>query len=579
MLSGIKLILNNHKWAIILAILVAVIIAYPQVYFRYDHQDAYHGIELIGASDDESVWSSRVREAQDGHLSLSCVYFKDGKNDPYIIQPLGSTIVAYLGKIFSLDLNNTILFSRLFFPFIVFLIIYGFILLFTKDKLTALVTPSALFLASTLLGRWDIFQLLSGESPKTDFLLLTRPVNPALTWFFFFGFLLFFWLYLEKKQWRWGILSALMLGLSFYDYFYTWTFLYVFCGVLGLIFLFQKNWRELKRIAVVLLGAGLIAIPYLINFYQITTYPTYQEVGQRAGLLYTREPTLGFLVPFIFIIFLLFFPRKWRERYYFALALVITPFIVLNQQLITGKTLFNAHYHWYFHTPLGIIFLLVIFFNLISQKKREFFKKLSAILIIAIGIYTGVLIQNSSYNTNEEKIIERQRYGQVMDWLDENTEKDEVIFANNETAHLIVIYTPLNVFYHSSAGGCLVSSKDRLLNTLFLFYRLDGVDKEDAQEVFFRDRRKMSAAIYGTYYRETTGVYENIPDEILREIIQKYQASFSVPTTDFLNNLWTKYEVKYLVWDKESNPQWQLNQYSFLKKVAEIEDFAIYQRD
>ena len=93
-------ILKNHKWAIFLAILTGVIVAYPQVYLRWDLGDSYQGIGLMGASDDESAWMSRVKEVQDGHPTFSSVHFKDGKNDPYLFQPLGTMIVAYSGKLF-----------------------------------------------------------------------------------------------------------------------------------------------------------------------------------------------------------------------------------------------------------------------------------------------------------------------------------------------------------------------------------------------------------------------------------------------------------------------------------------------
>lgn len=566
-------VLKNHKWAIFLALVVVVIVAYPQLYFSYDHQDTYQGIEIMGSSH----WVSRVKEVQDGHPGFGSIYLKDGKNDPYLFQPLGSIIVGYLGKAFSLDLNNTILLSRFFFPFLVFLIIYSFTLLISKDKLTALAAPTMVLLGKTLISRTGLLRILEGEG-FNKFLKITSPVIPALPYFFFFSFLLFFWLFLIKKQWWWGILSTLMLGLAFYDYFYTWTFLYAFCGTLILIFLFQKKWLEIKKVTIVLLGSIVIAIPYFLNLYQASLYPNYAEVSQRFGVAESREPIFGFLIPFLFIVFLLFFPRKWKERYYFVLALIIATFIVLNQQLITGKVLQSGHYHWHFNIPLAIIFLLVIFFSWISARKWELFKKISAIAIIAVSIYAGISVQNISYIAMENEALEAQRYGPIMEWLNENAEKEEVVFANQETSHLVVTYTSLNVFHHTSIMYSLAVSQERLLNNLFVFYRLTGVGKDEVQEIFFQERAKISKLVYSIYYRELTGSYDGIPDTVVQEIVQKYQESLSVSTDVFLDKLWSKYEVKYLVWDKKTDLQWQLDQYLFLEKVAAIGDFIIYQK-
>lgn len=562
--------LKNHKWAVILALIAAVVIACPQPYLRYDLGGAYRGIELFGINDEIS-WLSRVREAYDGHPGLGNAYFKEGKDDPYVIQPLGSAIIGSLGLVFGLDINNTILLSRILFSFLVFLLIYGFILLFTKEKLIALATSSFLMVGNSLFSRPAVFNILKGESPRTNFINYTRPVNPLMTHFFFFGFLLFFWLFYEKKQWRWGILSALFLGLSFYDYFYTWTFLYSFLGVLALIFLFQKRWQEFKRIGLIVLGASIIAIPYLVNLYQVTIWPTYIEVSTRVGLVENRALVIGLVVPLMLLIFLLFFPRKWRERYYFALALLIAPFIVLNQQVITGRVLHSGHYHWYYNMPLAIILLLLIFFSYFP------FKKILAALVVIISIGTGIFVQSSSYAVHREGILEWQKYGPLMDWLNKNAEKEEVIFSNNQVAFLIVIYTPLNVFYHSTVGGTLSATHERLLNTLFLYYRLAGVGSNEVEQVFTKDRGSISEALYGTHFRESTGQDGYLPEELLSDLIGQYQESLKVSTGDFFKGMLERYGVKYLVWDRKTNPQWQLDQYPFLKKVAEIEDFALYQ--
>lgn len=571
-------ILKNHKWAILLALVVAVLAAFPPIYFRYHHSDVYQGIELMP----DSPWTPRVREVMDGHFNLGSIYYKEGKNDPYLFQPLGSIIVASLGKIFSLDINNTILLFRLFFPALVFLIIYSFVVLFSKNKLAALASSILILLALDLLSRpeYGILKILDGESPRS-FLQIARPVNPALTYLFFFSFLLLFWLFYERKQWRWGVLSMIILGLTFYDYFYTWTFLYVWGIILTFIFIALKNWQAVKRIILVFLMGTLLAIPYFLNLYQATLHPNYLEVKQIFGIVDSRAFTFSFLAFFLFIIFLLFFPKDWKERYYFGLALVAAPFLALNQQLLTGKMMQNSHYHWFFHKPLAVIFLLIIFFYWLSQKKWELVKKVSAVSIIVFCIFIGGFVQIVSYISSEiegERVaIERQRYGQIMDWLNKNTEKEKVVFANDEISHLVVIYTPLNVFYHRAGMYSLSATKERLIDALFAFYRLDGINRDQAREVFFQQRAKIAHSIYGMYYRELAGSHAGIPDEKIQELLQKYQASLSIPTLEFLHKLWQKYQVNYIIWDKQNNPQWNLDQYPFLEKMTEINNIAIYQ--
>ena len=161
-----------------------------------------------------------------------------------------------------------------------------------------------------------------------------------------------------------------------------------------------------------------------------------------------------------------------------------------------------------------------------------------------------------------------------MEWLSQNAPKEEVVFANEETSHLVVIYTPLNVFYHGVARMTLAATTARLQNTIFLYYRLDGLTQDKIIEVFFKDRVEISHLVYGMNFRGD----REMPDELLLGIIQKGQDSFSLSTSDFFKGMLDQYQVSYLVWDKKQNPRWQLDQYPFLEKVAEIGDFAIYKK-
>ena len=575
-----KKMARKHKVALILAALTSIIVAFPQIYLRFE--PFYQGIELIP----DSPWAPRVREIQDGH-GFGSVYYKEGKEDPYLHLPLGTMVVAYMGEIFSLDINDTFLFSRLILPFIAFLLIYAFVFLLSRDKLAALSAASLILLADSVLNYYDLFRFLrglpKGMSPS-NFLELSRPVYSAMTLITFFGFLASFLRFFQTKNWRWGAAAALILGLEFYNYFYTWTYLYAFGAILGLIFLIRKEWSEAKLVAGVFLGALLVAIPYAINLYKASLYPTYAATALRHGLVGTHMPVfIGLVALSALIIFFFGFPKENKRKYFFGLALLLAPIITLNQQIITGKALQTGHYHWYFHRPIAIIFVLVIVFGWLSRKKLFSYRRLLAALLIIGSFATGAFIQGASYYNNKEGgdggyvAIERQRYGPVMDWLNENGEKEEVVFANEEVSNLVVTYTPLNVFHHRSDQLFLSATDERLLDIVFTFYRLRGVGNEDVKEVFHNERTSISTNLYGIYYRELLGAYENIPEDKLEEIIALYEETLKVPTSRWLHDIWQKYDVEYLVWDKTGNPSWKFDRFNYLLKKADFGTIAIYQ--
>ncbi len=583
--------LKEHKIALFLAVCTALIVAFPQVFFRIDHPEFYQeGIEAIEMLPD-SPWSARVREVQDGYTNWGSIYFKDGKDDPYIFQPLGSIVVAHTGTFFGLGINNTLLLSRIVFPFITFMLMYTFVFLLSRNKWAALTSTSAVLLAESLLSPWGLLWVLRGGlfdvGSPTNFLELARPVNSAMIFIFYFGFLVTFWLYLKRRMWQWGVVSSIILGLNFYNYFYSWTHLFAFGGVLVSIFLLQREWTEIKRITYVYVGAILVATPYLINLYSSTLHPGYEDVGKRLALIASHEPAfIGAFALLGIIVFLIGFPRKDWSQYVFGLSLLLTPFITVNQQILTGKVLQASHYHWYIHKPLAVMFVIMTIFYLLHKwSVSARIQKYIAVCIIVISFSMGLTVQllsyyNSSGRTSDGGIIavERQKYAPVMHWLNENAERDSVVFANEETSHVTVIYTPLNVFHEYVAHAALVATHERMLDILFTYYRLRGVDQKNVTEMFHKEEHFISTRLYGLYYREVhpESREEDIPQEVFDEIVDAFIKTLGTPTPAWLYTMWQKYEVEHIVWDREVDPDWKLEQYPFLEEMVRFGEISIF---
>ncbi len=573
-----KELLHAHKITILLAVLVSIIAVFPQAYFRIDHahDGVYQGIELLP----NGPWQGRVREIQDGH-GFGSIYYQDGKNDPYLFQPGGSMVTAYIGKAFALTINNTFLLATVLLTLITFLLLYGFVFVFSRDKLAALAVATILLPAQPVLNLSSLARLLLGVVPA-DFWEMSQAANPAMIYIGFFAFLLLFWQYYEKRTWPWGVASAVVLGLNFYNYFYTATFLYAFGGILGAIFLLQKKWPEARRVFYVFCGGLLVAVPYMWNLYQATEHPNYHAVAARFAIIHSYAPLfIGVSVTVALLIFLFWFPRARREQYVFGLALLLAPVLTMNQQIITGKVLQVGHYHWYYHRPVAIIFAVVTVFYLLDRYGWHRSKKILAAFIILVSFVVVSWVQVHAYyhdpHVNDTIATERQKYGPVVEWLNVHAQKEEVVFANNEISDMTVIYTPLNVFYHRSALHALSATEERLRDQLFTYYRLQGVDKKSAPAVFERDRAEVSTRLYGLYYRDLYESTGDIPQEKLDEIIALYEESLTTPMTKWLKQMMEKYEVHYAVWDTKSDPTWELSKYPFFKGGATFGDLIIYQ--
>ena len=583
-------LLKEHKIAFILAVLTSVLCALPQAYFRIDHtelyQDNVEDIEMLVSSN----WSPRVREVMDGHPNWGSIYFKDGKEGPYLFQPLGSIVVAYTGELFGFGINNTILLSRIIFPFLTFILMYAFVFLLSRNKLAALASTSAILLVDFLVSPSGIKAILTGEVVNrihsVNFLEISHPVNSSMIFVFFFGFLVTFFLFYQKWKWQWGVVSTLLLGLNFYNYFYSWTFLFSFGGVLCFVLALQKKWKEVFRVVYVFVGALVVAIPYIWNLYSATQHTTYVELSLRHGVLVSHAPLfIGATTLCALVVFLFGFPRADKQKYVFGLSLLLATMVVLNQQIITGKVLQVGHYHWYIHKPLAVIFVVMTLFSLLDRwSVPRHYKRLLAVSMILISFAIGTKIQALSYMDDGVgkggdgigMTLERQKYAPIMDWLNAHAEKESVVFANELTSNIVVIYTPLNVFHHHADHLTLPATDERLQDLIFTYYRLRGVGEENVEEVFQSEKLFIATRLTGIHSREKDGNDGSIPDEVFDGVVLNYRHTLSTPTSEWLYDIWKKYEVEYLVWDKNVDPTWRLEQYSFLKEEATFGDIAIY---
>lgn len=571
-------ILVNHKWAIFLAILVGIIIASPQVYFSFKHNDIYQGIGLTGP--DEEFYLARIQEIRDGHFALANPFWAEGKDLPYTSPPLSEIIVSFTGKIFGLNLINTVVLSKFIFPVFIYLFIYIFLYQLIRKKSVAIAISTTVLFSTNLINPNAFWNFIVNQQTTHSFLAFGRLISPQVHLIFFFGFLLLFWFFLDKKKWIYGLASGFVLGLSFYTFPYTWTFLCSFLGCLLFIFIWKKEWIKFKNIILVSVIALIVAVPYLLNSWQAVQHPVYSEIAIRYGLIKTHMPQAGAVVLVLLIVFLLFFPREKPGRYHFCLALVLTPLIVLNQQIITGSAIAPDHYHWYYHSPLAIIFILIIIFQQLEQRiKKSSLKKICYLSLIGFvlitNFYYALLVQVSSYKGKEQITIENQRYGSVFEWFNNYSYKDEVVMANSEISVLIPIYTSLNPLTTGAgyAHYFIVADEEQLSQRLFLKLRLDQLNTDEAVEYFFEKRADVSGELYGQQYRKRAGDYGQIPDKKLYWLAEEYKKSLNIPLKDALQ----KYQAKYLIWDTQTDPDWLIDQYSFLKQIYQVEGIGIYQ--
>lgn len=181
-----------------------------------------------------------------------------------------------------------------------------------------------------------------------------RRYEPAVAFPLFFVFCTLVWRSLTDSTLRRATFDAFFAGLALssliFSYFYLWTAAaaWFFCFICLWIYLRPGDRKQLIFVLITTSSPvilGLVLYTYLLSHLPAT-------VDQAQVLTFTHKPDL-FRIPELIGVFiiLVLLRATWRGRTSFAEPLVIfaascalTPFIVFNQQIITGRSLQPFHY-------------------------------------------------------------------------------------------------------------------------------------------------------------------------------------------------------------------------------------------
>ncbi|MBI4049944.1 MAG: hypothetical protein HY398_00675 [Candidatus Doudnabacteria bacterium] len=570
---------SRHYLAVVLAILVGVAVVFPQIQFIFQAGGQYHGFNIF-ETDGEYYYDARIREIYDGHYLMSNPLLA-GKDLPFVYSPLPEFVMGMTGRILHLNLIQILILFRFLAPAGLFLLIYFLILRLTNGrKPVALLAATFILLASNLVSYpGQLFSMLRGTFHAEQFTDFARPVNPQLSAFFFFGFLYAYWRLIETNQKKYFYWSLIIYGLSFYVYQYSWTFLTVFLGLNGALFLWQKKKALFKKTLLVFGGGLVLATPYFINFYRATQHFSYQNLVLYNGLYQSHKSVFSLiLLAAIILLVPLYKLAQNKNLFWFFAALVASGWVVINQQVITGQAIQLGHYHWYFNRPVFILLAVIVFFSLLRRASAKQFYQYAALgIAAAVAFFNVYQVQATSYRHHFETYLKLQDYYPVIDWLNKNATRDQVAYIpESRLNQLVPMYTSLNVYYDVKAPLSLQQYKDYDRYNLFLKLKLQNVSPKDLP-AHLRANEALLAETYGIYFKSRGLNYQDVPEEWLVALQKDYEEFYKISWEDIL----TKYPLGYIIWDKTDLadlPLEKIVQEANFKPVYDSGGVVIYQK-
>lgn len=565
----------NQPWGrkaiLVPVVAIAFLALFPQI-FLIVGSGKWNG-SYFASNYDEPAYSAYVNALLRG---------EPRKNDPFLglvdstatpqpetlysIQFIPGYAIAMPARLLGLNASTAFILLAVFLAVFTTLAIHKFLIEATGDELISIAGPVVILCLGTMAAyQGELRNLIEGRV-LTDFLPFLRRYQPGLAFPLFFIFCLFVMKALRSEAVRAvAALSAAagcVLAVLVYSYFYLWTASAAWFAVFAaLSIILRATARKNVLIAAgIVAGAGSAALgPY---FYLLSQRSTNLDSVQLLTL--TRTPDLaspsmwlGVIIAAASIYLLKGRGESVLSRLPLILAFALTPVILFNQQIITGRSLQPVHYELFIanYLVLTAAVLLLSAWSLggvEGDKKPLRFTRGLAYLGIAAFAW-GVFEAYGSTSRNFTPAVIRDASVPAISAAVSEAEKAPVILATNfVTADLIPSIgnaRPLWNPHISSAGGIGVEENKRLFH-LYLYF--SGYTAKDLDDALQANSFEVTAAIFGSERALPSlagGAKRITPEEVRAEV-----SRFAALTKSLTSQTAYAPVVDYIIVPTEAEP-------------------------
>ncbi len=585
--ARIKNLFVEHWFIGVTGAFLAFLIIFPVIIFPLATKDTYQKINLARFPSDAQIYMVRVKEVAE-KKPLGNTLLREGKDKEDLYFMYGEKILLAPFTILGISQNiDVVLLIHIYTFFIVWAIIilmYAVVYQLSGDRRLSALT--ALF----IVGGYHI--VYNKTLFYSDYNMYGRTMIPFTSFFFFFIYLnALVRSFITRK--RIAILfAAITFGIIFYIYFFAWTFALALNGILFLICLYRRDWQFVKHI-VLITGVGL-----LLGSYQLFTMSKFflSPAGEQADYYHwsshTRQPIFSKIgaVSLALWFFIFIILKKVNKHQWLLLGIILTGWVALNQQVITGKSLQIGHYYWYFIVPLGIIVNFYLLWQFVAKERARELLLAGVTLVVFLNTAVG---QYRSFLPSIGPTQDIQEYRPILDILNTVPEQSVVLANDNYSGYLITIYTNHDLFWHSDSA-LTNTPLERFEEGFFVFHYLNKNFRDNIEESVHKYMvGKIEGSYYKTQYKQIEGyrsgfdyydylrrIAINDPEllerrkVILGDLVEKYK---KINNPEGIISILKKYGTNYIVWDRAAHPEWDLSFIANKKLIYTHNNLFLYQ--
>jgi hypothetical protein len=395
--------LQQFKPGLLAAVVLAVITSLPQIYLCYERGSKWNGAYAY-LDGDEFAYSAYVNALIDG---------RPRRNDPYTgqdggpfetlfsIQFIPPYAIAFLARIFGVSAATAFIILLPLGTIASALILFCLLFEITKKSVVSAIGAMGVLCFGGLVTQapWR-FWIIPVAFP------FLRRYMPAFPFPFFFAMALFMWRALTRNALIWSVFSGMMLVVLIYSYFFLWTAAVAWLATLMILWMLARprDYRIIFRVFGITLLIGAVAlVPYIWLLAHRASV-----IDQAQLLDFTHRPDL-FRGPELYSISILAVilacarrGTNWRDaRILFILSFTLAPFLVFNEQVLTGRSLQPFHYEQ-FIANYWIVTALLIAFGLVSPNLPRRIPFYLGVASVGVGLILGVADSTDRLNSKIE---------------------------------------------------------------------------------------------------------------------------------------------------------------------------------
>ena len=502
---------------------------------------------LVQLNSDEDLYLSRVTEALEGRPEQAAEAIT-GSAD--IIPLQGAWIEEWEGRFFSwTNLSAAEVFQILDFiiPALLFLMIFWFLRRAGFDRWTA-------YAGAILFSLLELYSLNRPVHQRESFLLMLLALACILEG-------------LRSKR-QFGVIGGVILGLLVGVYFWSWTFAWTFCTLLllweGTMWVLEKKYHPLRFFPRLLalfhravpsannflwmlcfLAVGVLAaIPAVLQLSAASMHPLAALARERMEFLSSHAPESWlrsglFLLQLVGIGGATISAPSFRKHSKILLIMIVTAFIVLNQQVIHGVTfLFSSHYLF----SLVLAGVMTFLASVLWWKQSKWL----LLSLVASAIFLGGIAYDNRYIVghfvvNVERFSE-QHFATLLPALERLPRT--TILSDAESMQFVASHTRHDVPYSNRLNYMLISEEELAERYCLAKLPLSPLEwriEEEPVLIYDPDTIRIDPA---RREHELT-------------LVQETCKRMTIDPYTFLK----KYSVQYILWDTRRQPGWNVKRF------------------